>query len=100
MSILIFRLDIQYSTIDYLYTPTYTRIGPYFVGVYAGWFLSQYERKLNISKVTNTRLGQPEYLRKPLKESIIGIHMKLATPYLYIRFGIKRFNSQCFQEFT
>lgn len=46
-----FRLDVQYQFVDYLYTPTYTRIGAYFVGVYAGWFLSAKDRKLNIKKV-------------------------------------------------
>lgn len=45
------RLDVQYETIDYLYTPTYTRIGAYFIGVVAGWYLSHYDRKMNISKV-------------------------------------------------
>lgn len=45
------RLDVQYKTIDYLYTPTYTRIGAYFIGVYVGWYLSHYERKLDIQKV-------------------------------------------------
>lgn len=42
---------MQYKTIDYLYTPTYTRIGAYFIGVFAGWFLSRYDRKLDIEKV-------------------------------------------------
>lgn len=45
------RLDVQYETIDYLYTPTYTRIGAYFIGVLAGWYLSHYDRKMDISKV-------------------------------------------------
>lgn len=44
-------LDVQYTFVDYLYTPTYTRIGAYFIGVYAGWFLSAKDRKLNIKKV-------------------------------------------------
>ncbi|XP_031618020.1 nose resistant to fluoxetine protein 6-like [Contarinia nasturtii] len=43
-------LDVQYNVVDYLYTPTYTRIGAYFIGVYAGWFLSAKDRKLNIKK--------------------------------------------------
>ncbi|XP_055322373.1 nose resistant to fluoxetine protein 6-like isoform X2 [Sitodiplosis mosellana] len=43
-------LDVQYHLVDYLYTPTYTRIGAYFIGVYAGWFLSAKDRKLNIKK--------------------------------------------------
>lgn len=52
------RLDVQYKTIDYLYTPTYTRIGAYFIGVFAGWFLSRYDRKLDIEKVcTYSRSG-------------------------------------------
>lgn len=49
------RLDVQYHFVDYLYTPTYTRIGAYFIGVYAGWFLSAKDRKLNIKKVNYVR---------------------------------------------
>lgn len=51
MKTIFYRLDAQYNTINYLYTPSYTRIAPYFVGAYIGYFLSHYERKLNMKKV-------------------------------------------------
>lgn len=47
-----FTLDSQYKTIDQLYTPTGSRIGPYFIGVFVGWFLSHYDRNLSLSKVS------------------------------------------------
>lgn len=54
--LLVCRLDVQYETIDYLYTPTYTRVGAYFIGVFAGWYLSHYDRKMDISKVFMRRI--------------------------------------------
>lgn len=57
-------LDVQYNYVDLLYTPTYTRIGAYFIGVYAGWFLSAKDRKLNIQKVNNVHCTCDTCLRQ------------------------------------
>lgn len=62
------RLDVQYKLVDYLYTPTYTRIGAYFIGVYAGWFLSSKDRKLNINKVMQNKMFIISFIHKKVKQ--------------------------------
>ncbi|XP_037912852.1 nose resistant to fluoxetine protein 6-like isoform X5 [Hermetia illucens] len=45
-----FTQDSLHKTADFLYTPFWGRIGAYFTGVYAGWYLSVKNRTLNLGK--------------------------------------------------
>lgn len=47
-----FTLDVEFATLDVLYTALWSRISGYFVGIICGWYLSTYERKLSLSKVS------------------------------------------------
>lgn len=42
------RLDSQFKTIDVLYTPTWTRVCSYFVGVLTGWILNEFKSNKNL----------------------------------------------------
>lgn len=46
-----FTLDVEYGTLNVLYTAIWSRISGYFVGIICGWYLSVYERNMNLSKV-------------------------------------------------
>ncbi|GAB0098619.1 nose resistant to fluoxetine protein 6-like [Sergentomyia squamirostris] len=45
-----FTYDVEFSSIDLLYTPVWSRIPTYFCGVLAGWILSTFQRKLYLKK--------------------------------------------------
>lgn len=46
-----FQLDVEFDTINIMYTALWSRICGYFCGIICGWYLSTYERKLKLSKV-------------------------------------------------
>ncbi|XP_055708225.1 nose resistant to fluoxetine protein 6-like isoform X2 [Phlebotomus papatasi] len=45
-----FMYDVEFNSIDFLYTPVWSRIPVYFCGVLAGWFLSTFNRKLYLKR--------------------------------------------------
>ncbi|XP_059620324.1 nose resistant to fluoxetine protein 6-like [Phlebotomus argentipes] len=45
-----FKYDVEFNSIDFLYTPVWSRIPVYFCGVLAGWFLSTFNRKLYLKR--------------------------------------------------
>lgn len=49
-----FTLDVEFETINVLYTALGSRINGYFVGMICGWYLSVYERKTSLSQVSLT----------------------------------------------
>lgn len=46
-----FRLDSQFKSINALYIVPYPRVGAYMAGFWTGWYLSEIDRKWNVSKV-------------------------------------------------
>lgn len=54
MYICCIRLDVQYKSVDALYTKPYTRAAQYITGVWAGYFLSKVNRQWRVRKVSVT----------------------------------------------
>lgn len=48
-------MDIQWATQDYLYDPLWTRIGPYLIGIAAGYIFAKIQRKWKANKVINAQ---------------------------------------------
>jgi hypothetical protein len=46
------RLDVQYKSVDELYTKPYTRLAQYITGVWAGYYLSKVNRQWRVRKVS------------------------------------------------
>lgn len=46
-----FSLDVEFATINILYTSLWSRICGYFCGIICGWYLSVFERKMKLSRV-------------------------------------------------
>lgn len=53
-----FSLDVEFETINILYTSLWSRICGYFCGIICGWYLSTYERKMKLSKVIIERISK------------------------------------------
>lgn len=51
-----FTLDMEFETINVMYTALWSRICGYFVGMICGWYLSVYQRKLKLSEVIAGKL--------------------------------------------
>lgn len=61
-------LDVQYHTLDLLYTPFWTRIGAYIVGMLSGHYLSIQRTEMLIPKVSDRLSSLDSILDK--KDSI------------------------------
>jgi len=54
------RLDVQYKSVDELYTKPYTRAAQYITGVWAGYYLSKVNRQWRVRKVSVTITSREE----------------------------------------
>ena len=54
------RLDVQYKSVDELYTKPYTRAAQYITGVWAGYYLSKVNRQWRVRKVSVTIASREE----------------------------------------
>lgn len=82
-----YSLDNQYRTADLLYTKPYTRVGPYLVGFWGGWYLSKINRKLPFHKVNMLHTLQAElfYQQILLQNTIfLGWILTIATTTLLV----------------
>ncbi|XKL67399.1 hypothetical protein PGB90_002890 [Kerria lacca] len=46
------KIDDPFLLFDELYDKPWTRLGPYLIGMFAGWFIFKTKCKLNVSKIT------------------------------------------------
>lgn len=72
------RLDVQYKSVDALYTKPYTRAAQYITGVWAGYFLSKVNRQWRVRKVSVTIKSQQK------KKKMIFFSMRHVIAHIFL----------------